>query len=141
METTTTLYENGDAFEITYKRAETKEQNKTYISINDVLNEVISKVKINSITATDKISLDIFQIDELTKQSLLLTPSLIRKLMRFSDDYSKKLVAVFNSFIEHKDFEKMHKDYAKTKSNDNILFRNRWDFNTRCNLLEVIYPA
>lgn len=46
---TTTLYENGDTFEITYKRAETKEPNKNYIYIDEVLQEVISKVKTNTI--------------------------------------------------------------------------------------------
>lgn len=138
---TTTLYENGDTFKITYKRAETKEPNKNYIYIDEVLHEVVSKVKTNSIAITNKMSLGVLPIDELTKQSLLLTPSLIKKLLQFSDDYSKKLVSVFSSFMEHKDFEKMHKDYSETKSNDKTLSRNRWNFDTRCNLLEVIYPA
>lgn len=45
---TNTLHENGDTFEITYKRAVTKEQNKNYIYIDEVLNELISKVKTNT---------------------------------------------------------------------------------------------
>ncbi len=50
---TTTLYENGDTFEITYKRAEIKEPNKNYIYIGEVLHEVISKVKTNTITVPE----------------------------------------------------------------------------------------
>lgn len=138
---TTIIYENGNTFNLNYKVAKFKEPNKTYFYIDNVLCEVISKVKTNTITITDKMSLDVLPIDELTKQSLLLTPMLIKKLLKFSDDYSKRLVSVFTSFMEHKDFDKMHRDYAEIKSNDNILSRNRWDFNTRCNLLEVIYPA
>ncbi|WP_312763073.1 hypothetical protein [Epilithonimonas sp.] len=50
---TITLYENGDSFEITYKRAETKEPNKNYIYIDEVLHEVISKVKTNIFNVTE----------------------------------------------------------------------------------------
>lgn len=50
---TTTLYENGNTFEITYKRAETREPNKNYIYINKVLHEVISKIKTNKINVTE----------------------------------------------------------------------------------------
>lgn len=46
---TTTLFENGDTFEITYKRAETKNPKKKYIFIDEVLHEVTSKVKTNTI--------------------------------------------------------------------------------------------
>ncbi|WP_209390564.1 hypothetical protein [Chryseobacterium sp. RR2-3-20] len=51
--TTTTLYQNGDTFEITYKIAETKEPNKNYIYIDDVLHEVISKIKTNEFNVTE----------------------------------------------------------------------------------------
>jgi uncharacterized membrane protein len=57
---TTTLYENGDTFEITYKRAETREPNKNYIYINEVLHEVISKIKTNTINVT-KMNKNIWQ--------------------------------------------------------------------------------
>lgn len=45
----TTLYENGNTFELTYKRTETREPNRNYILIDDVLHEVIRKVKTNTI--------------------------------------------------------------------------------------------
>lgn len=50
---TTTLYENGNTFELIYKRAETKEPNKNYIYIDEVLHEVISKLKTNTINVTE----------------------------------------------------------------------------------------
>lgn len=50
---TTTLHKNGNTFEITYKRAETKEPNKNYICIDEVLHEVISKVKTNEFNVTE----------------------------------------------------------------------------------------
>lgn len=50
---TTTLYENGDTFELTYKRTESKEPNKNYIYIDKVMHEVISKVKTNTINVTE----------------------------------------------------------------------------------------
>jgi len=81
------------------------------------------------------------KISEITKSSLLLAPSLINYLQKFSDDYSKKLVLVFCSFLEHKDFYKMSNDYTETKQDDCINSRSLWDFNTKCILLEVIYPA
>lgn len=51
---TTTLYENGDTFEITYKRTTEKEPNKNYILIDDVLHEVISKTKTNTINVNEQ---------------------------------------------------------------------------------------
>ena len=51
---TTIIYENGDAFEITYKRAVSKEQNKTYFYIDNVLCEVINKIKTNTINVNDR---------------------------------------------------------------------------------------
>ncbi len=50
---TTTLYENGDTFEVNYKRATEKEPNKNYIYIDEVLHEVISKVKINAFNVSE----------------------------------------------------------------------------------------
>jgi hypothetical protein len=50
---TTTLHENGDTFEITYIRAETREPNKNYIFVDEVLHEVISKVKTNTINVKE----------------------------------------------------------------------------------------
>lgn len=81
------------------------------------------------------------KISEITKSSLLLAPSLINYLQKFSDDYSKKLVMIFRSFLEHRDFYKMSNDYAETTPGDGINSRSRWDLNTKCILLEVIYPA
>lgn len=51
---TTTLYENGDTFEVTYKRATEKEPNKNYIYIDEVLHEVIRKVKTNDFNVNEK---------------------------------------------------------------------------------------
>jgi hypothetical protein len=50
---TTTLHENGDTFEITYIRAKTREPNKNYIFVDEVLHEVISKVKTNTINVKE----------------------------------------------------------------------------------------
>lgn len=50
---TTTLYENGNTFEVTYKTATEKEPNKNYIYIDEVLHEIISKVKTNTINVTE----------------------------------------------------------------------------------------
>lgn len=50
---TTTLYENGDTFKIVYQRATEKEPNKNYIFIDEVLHEVISKVKTNTFNVNE----------------------------------------------------------------------------------------
>lgn len=50
---TTTLYENGDTFKIAYKRATKKEPNKDYIFIDEVLHEVISKIKTNDFNVNE----------------------------------------------------------------------------------------
>ena len=51
---TTTLYENVDTFEVTYKRATEKEPSKNYIYIDEVLHEVIRKVKTNDFNVNEK---------------------------------------------------------------------------------------
>ena len=138
---TTTFYENGDTFEITYKRVTEKKPNKNYILIDEILHEVISKEKINITTITDKMSLNVLPgVDEITKQSLILVPSLVKKLMQYNDDYSKQLVLLFNAFLTHKNFEQMIKDYSETNANDDIGHKDRWNLNLRSLLLEVIYP-
>ena len=50
---TTTLYENGDTFEVTYKRATEKEPKKNYVYVDEVLHEVISKVKTNTFNVSE----------------------------------------------------------------------------------------
>ena len=138
----TTLYENGNAFEVTLLEAKEKNPGKIYIYIDNVLHEVISKVKINGVTVTDKMSLDVIKdLNLVTKNSLLLVRSLIKQLMKFNDDYSKNLIHLFNCFESHKDFEKMRNLFEATVPNDDLKFHKRWDFKTRCLLLEVIYPA
>lgn len=81
------------------------------------------------------------KISEITTISLSLTPSLINHLQKFNDDYSKKLVIVFQSFLDHKDFYKMRKEYSEARPSEGVNSRNLWNFNTKCILLEVIYPA
>lgn len=76
-----------------------------------------------------------------TDNTFLLIQSLVKKLLNFKDGYSKKLIDIFNSFAEHKDYLQLHKSFSEVSADDNIKFHNRWDLNTRCLLLEVIYPA
>lgn len=45
---TKTLFENGDTFEITYKTTTIRERNKKYFMIDNVLCELISKIKTNN---------------------------------------------------------------------------------------------
>lgn len=52
----TRLYENGDTFEMVYRLAKTTKNGKKYIMIDNVLHELISKVKTNKITITDVMS-------------------------------------------------------------------------------------
>lgn len=52
----TTLYENGDTFKVRIQRADSRENGKRYIFINDVLHELISKEKINAVTITEAMS-------------------------------------------------------------------------------------
>lgn len=70
-----------------------------------------------------------------------LITSLIRKLMTFNDEYSRKLVKVFSSYLETMDFVQMQKEYLEARPQDNINSRNRWTAEIRCLILEVIYPA
>ena len=50
---TYTLYENGDTFEVNYKRATEIEINKKYVYVDNTLYEVISKVKTNDFNVTE----------------------------------------------------------------------------------------
>lgn len=52
----TRMYENGNTFEIVYNRVKTVEKGKKYIMIDNVLHELISKVRTNTITITDEMS-------------------------------------------------------------------------------------
>lgn len=52
----TRMYENGNTFEIVYNRVKKTEKGKKYIMIDNVLHELISKVKTNKITITDEMS-------------------------------------------------------------------------------------
>lgn len=139
---TATLYENGDTFEITYKTATGKEPIKNYILIDEVLHELINKIKTNAVTVPKKRQLDVLpdDLDEVTKQSLTDTPELIKYLQRYEDEYSKELLKIFVSYLEHKDYNRMYKEYDKTDPKDNIMFYNRWDINTRMVLSEVTIP-
>lgn len=78
---------------------------------------------------------------ENVKISFNYLETLINKISNFDDDYSKNLLNVFYNYRTHKDFNRMHKDLEQVKSNDNIIFRNRWDLNTRAIFFECIYPA
>ncbi|MCJ8498552.1 hypothetical protein MVI27_09790 [Chryseobacterium salipaludis] len=50
---TTTLYENGDAFQLKYRYAKEKQPGKSYIDIDGQPAEVISKIKLNDTNTTE----------------------------------------------------------------------------------------
>jgi hypothetical protein len=64
----------------------------------------------------------------------------IKKLSLYDDCYSKGIVAVFNSYLENKDFRRM-RDELETVPRVEMASYNLWDFNTHAGFLEVIYPV
>jgi hypothetical protein len=66
---------------------------------------------------------------------------LIGKLKTYRDDYSKKLVTIFNRYVKHEDFEKLHQDLFKLEDLLDQPLPDTWDTDAHMGYLEVIYPV
>lgn len=53
---TTTMYENGNTFQVKLQKATTIDPGKNYIKVDGEPFEVISKVRTNTVTITDQMS-------------------------------------------------------------------------------------
>lgn len=140
---TTTMYENGNTYQLTYKEVDDKPVNpeSDYITINSHLFEVISKVQINDFTVPESMHLGVIKnLDENTKVSLHYLPDLIKDLTCYDDEYSKKLLTVFCNYQDHKDFDKMSAEIQDVKPDDKRHFLNIWHLNTRLSFLECTLP-
>lgn len=140
---TTTLCENGNTYQITYKEVEDKHVNpkNNYITIDSELFEVISKIQTDESAVTESMHLGVIKdLDEKTKVSLHYLPGLIKVLGRYDDEYSKKLLTVFCSYQEHKNFDQMSAELQNINPDDKMHFLNVWDLETRLDFLECTYP-
>lgn len=140
---TTTLCENGNTYQITYKEVENIPVNpeNNYITIDSELFEVISKIQTDESAVPESMHLGIIKnLDEKTKVSLHYLPGLIKNLGRYDDEYSKKLLTVFCNYQDHKDFDKMSAEVGNINPDDKMHFLNVWDLETRLNFSECTYP-
>jgi len=120
---TTTLCENGNTYQITYKEVEDKPVNpkNNYITIDSELFEVISKIQTDESAVTESMHLGVIKdLDEKTKVSLHYLPGLIKDLGRYDDEYSKKLLTVFCSYQEHKNFDQKSPKLKKINPKNKI---------------------
>ena len=53
---TTTLFENGNEYQLTYKTVEAVEPAKEHFNLNGKICQVVSKVQVNEITVTEEMS-------------------------------------------------------------------------------------
>lgn len=65
---TTTLFEKGNTYDLTYQKSKKRELGKVYISIDGECYKVISKVQTNEVTVTDEMSEN---VKPLNRQSIL----------------------------------------------------------------------
>ncbi|SMP16413.1 hypothetical protein SAMN06264346_10434 [Chryseobacterium profundimaris] len=65
---------------------------------------------------------------------------LITMLKKYSDNYSKALVTIFESHLKDLNYEKMLQCYTSITPRDNKKFHNRWTVNIRLAILEIVYP-
>lgn len=53
---TTTLFENGNEYQLTYKKVEAMEPAKEHFTMNGEICQIVSKVQVNEITITEEMS-------------------------------------------------------------------------------------
>lgn len=53
---TTTLFENGNEYQVTYKVVEAVEPAKQHFTLNGKICQVISKVQVNDVTITEEMA-------------------------------------------------------------------------------------
>jgi hypothetical protein len=69
----------------------------------------------------------------------------VRKLSCYKDHYSTGIVAVFERYLKHKNFNQMRQELEEIPQSDSPQFDLPpdllWDINTNMIFLEVIYPV